>query len=109
MKLIFSTIAGDNCDVEQDACRSNPCSHFGTCVKKLDSFECDCDTGFEGKLCEVNIDDCLPEPCKNGGTCVDGPNSYSCECSYGFIGMYKYILYVLCTLLNIYIDICSVY
>lgn len=39
---------------------------LGTCVDKINSFSCNCNTGFTGVKCEVNINDCIPSPCVNG-------------------------------------------
>ena len=38
----------------------------GTCVDKINSFNCNCPTGFSGVRCDYNIDDCLATPCVNG-------------------------------------------
>ena len=38
----------------------------GTCVDKINSFNCICPNGFSGVRCDYNIDDCLATPCVNG-------------------------------------------
>eukprot|EP00058_Branchiostoma_floridae_P006280 XP_002591768.1 hypothetical protein BRAFLDRAFT_83542 [Branchiostoma floridae] len=72
------------CD-DTDACQSNPCKNGGTCVDGLDSYSCNCTSGYSGDTCE-DTDDCQSNPCKNGGTCVDGLDSYSCNCTSGYSG-----------------------
>ena len=37
---------------EINECASLPCFNGGTCVDKLNSFECTCNSGFQGKHCE---------------------------------------------------------
>uniref|UniRef100_A0A3Q2UBM1 Delta-like protein n=1 Tax=Fundulus heteroclitus TaxID=8078 RepID=A0A3Q2UBM1_FUNHE len=79
-------------------CASYPCKNGGTCIDRINSFECVCPGGWEGDLCDVGeyvwfctfdpiyIDDCNPNPCYNGGVCVDGVNWFRCECAPGFAG-----------------------
>ncbi|XP_072331027.1 sushi, nidogen and EGF-like domain-containing protein 1 isoform X3 [Scyliorhinus torazame] len=47
---------------EQWECSSNPCKNGGTCVKGMDSYMCDCETGFKGRNCELFCKK-LPHPC----------------------------------------------
>ncbi|XP_067851680.1 sushi, nidogen and EGF-like domain-containing protein 1 isoform X2 [Heptranchias perlo] len=47
---------------DQKKCSSNPCKNGGTCVKGIDSYMCDCETGFKGKNCELFCKK-LPHPC----------------------------------------------
>ncbi|XP_078419579.1 sushi, nidogen and EGF-like domain-containing protein 1 [Cetorhinus maximus] len=47
---------------DQWECSSNPCKNGGTCVKGMDSYMCDCETGFKGKNCELFCKK-LPHPC----------------------------------------------
>ncbi|XP_060690951.1 sushi, nidogen and EGF-like domain-containing protein 1 isoform X2 [Hemiscyllium ocellatum] len=47
---------------DQWECSSNPCKNGGTCVKGMDSYMCDCETGFKGKHCELFCKK-LPHPC----------------------------------------------
>ena len=63
----------------------NPCAN-GICIAGIDSFTCDCDTGWEGDLCDVNIDDCVDNPCGEKGACVDGIESFTCKCHPGWDG-----------------------
>ncbi len=63
-----------------------PCQNGGTCIDGVNSYTCECLSGFEGDDCEINIDDCHAEACQNGGNCVDGVDSYTCECINGYEG-----------------------
>lgn len=38
----------------------------GTCVDKVNGFDCFCETGFSGIRCEVDVNDCLLVSCGNG-------------------------------------------
>jgi len=55
--------AGFACDagqcVDVDDCASNPCVH-GTCVDGVNSFTCNCDSGYSGTLCDTAASTC---PC----------------------------------------------
>ena len=52
----------------------------------INSYTCDCASGFTGDRCETNIDECVSNPCESGGTCEDRINSYTCSCSDSFTG-----------------------
>ena len=59
----------------------------GNCMNLMNSFQCNCATGFSGRHCEVNVDDCIGvTDCGDHGTCVDGLDDFSCECDEGFTG-----------------------
>lgn len=67
-------------------CKVNPCENGGTCVDKVNAFQCICNEGWEGALCNIDTDDCNPTPCRNNGTCVDGIADFECECTNGWKG-----------------------
>ncbi|XP_076325413.1 terribly reduced optic lobes isoform X10 [Tachypleus tridentatus] len=71
-------------------CLPNPCQNNGLCnedYSRLDSYRCDCQSGFRGDNCEIEEDPCyVLQPCKNGGTCIGTDNSYKCICPLGFAG-----------------------
>ena len=66
---------GEFCEVNFDECSNDPCAN-GICIDGINSFECQCDDGFEvqihiltygtyilliqGELCDADIDDCFP-------------------------------------------------
>ncbi|XP_068222449.1 protein crumbs isoform X2 [Palaemon carinicauda] len=82
--------SGINCDINDDDCVSQPCWYGGTCIDKVNSFECNCEgTGYEGDICQTNIDECLlNDPCTNGATCFDLYGDYECACAPGYTGKY---------------------
>ncbi|MEQ2282139.1 hypothetical protein AMECASPLE_037417, partial [Ameca splendens] len=53
----------------------------------LQSYECMCHPGWEGKYCQQEIDECLSLPCKNNATCTDLLDDYKCLCSPGWTGV----------------------
>lgn len=34
-------------------CKINPCENGGTCVDKVNAFQCICNEGWEGALCNI--------------------------------------------------------
>ncbi|KAJ8952596.1 hypothetical protein NQ318_004143 [Aromia moschata] len=73
-------------NVNINDCKINPCENGGTCVDKVNAFQCICIEGWEGALCSINTDDCAPNPCRNNGTCIDGIADFECECKNGWKG-----------------------
>ncbi|CAB1319564.1 unnamed protein product [Coregonus sp. 'balchen'] len=72
-----------NCEVNLDDCKSKPCD-YGTCLDKINGYECACEPGYSGTMCNINVDECALNPCHNGGTCIDGINSFTCLCPEGY-------------------------
>jgi jagged-like protein len=84
----------------------NPCENGGTCVDKINAFQCICKEGWEGALCNISksssiycalyhrpslfvfadTDDCNANPCRNNGTCVDRIADFECNCKNGWKG-----------------------
>ena len=72
--------------VQIEDCAASPCQNGGTCVDGVNTYTCQCATGFTGSTCS-DIDDCpAMNPCQNGGSCVDGVDSYTCNCPSRFSG-----------------------
>uniref|UniRef100_A0A6Q2X112 Neurogenic locus notch homolog protein 1 n=1 Tax=Esox lucius TaxID=8010 RepID=A0A6Q2X112_ESOLU len=79
----LSLLLGTNCEVNLDDCESKPCK-YGTCIDKINGYECACEPGYSGTMCNINIDECALNPCHNGGTCQDGINTFTCVCPEGY-------------------------
>lgn len=45
----FVDHTGMLCDVDIDDCDPSPCLN-GTCTDRVDDFQCECDTGFQGNI-----------------------------------------------------------
>eukprot|EP00039_Didymoeca_costata_P014441 m.233442 g.233442 ORF g.233442 m.233442 type:complete len:2227 (+) comp16027_c1_seq1:196-6876(+) len=89
------TKEGNKC-VPLDACGSNPCSEFATCVDRVgahDGRDCTCKPGYVGDGDECNdADACASSPCPEHSTCSDFPPPYrgnaagrKCECNPGYM------------------------
>lgn len=63
------------------------CSADATCVQRESTFECVCNTGFEGdgtscedvNECDLDLDDCDPS-----ADCINEPGGYVCDCPQGY-------------------------
>ncbi|XP_028998615.1 coagulation factor X [Betta splendens] len=65
-----------------DACESHPCAHGGLCQDGIGSYQCFCQTGYQGFNCEIVI----PELCEteNGGCehfCDIIQGNVQCSCA----------------------------
>ncbi|CAH1239113.1 NOTCH1 [Branchiostoma lanceolatum] len=79
--------SGSVCSIHIDECSYNPCKNVTTCHDGLNSYTCECATGWLGLLCDNDIDECSSNPCQNGATCHDGLTSYTCDCASGWEGL----------------------
>ena len=68
-------------DCEVVDCGNGVCRDTG-----VNSFTCECNTGFTGSQCLTNIDDCVNASCGENGECVDQINSFTCMCDTGLTG-----------------------
>ncbi|KAB0407412.1 hypothetical protein E2I00_011327, partial [Balaenoptera physalus] len=70
--------------VDGDQCESNPCLNGGLCKDDINSYECWCQVGFEGKNCELDATCSI----KNGRCkqfCKKGAdNKVVCSCTAGY-------------------------
>ncbi|XP_077630028.1 coagulation factor IX [Crocuta crocuta] len=70
--------------VDGDQCESNPCLNGGICKDGINSYECWCQIGFEGKNCELDV------TCNiKNGRCkqfckLDAENKVLCSCTTGY-------------------------
>ncbi|XP_068693084.1 von Willebrand factor D and EGF domain-containing protein-like isoform X2 [Montipora foliosa] len=78
---------GKNCRDIND-CANHTCANGASCVDGINSYSCNCTTGFTGPYCKTDMDDCANHTCANGASCVDGVNTYFCNCTAGFTGPY---------------------
>ncbi|XP_012881416.1 PREDICTED: coagulation factor IX [Dipodomys ordii] len=70
--------------VDGDQCESNPCLNGGSCKDDINSYECWCKLGFEGKNCELDAtcnikNGRCKQFCKNGTG-----NQVICSCTEGY-------------------------
>jgi hypothetical protein len=41
--------------VDINDCKLNPCQNGGTCVDKVNSYQCICKEGWEGEICSMSM------------------------------------------------------
>ena len=51
--VIVRTVFYMFCFVVPNYCSSNPCMNGGTCTDGVDSYICECDSGYAGDDCEA--------------------------------------------------------
>ena len=51
----FTGFHGKRCELEYNECLSNPCANQGTCIDRVDKFECRCTIGYKGKTCQEKV------------------------------------------------------
>ena len=72
-----------------DECLARPCHMNATCTNNNGSYDCTCDSGFEGNgtYC-VDKNECEEHPCHKHATCANRPNGmgYNCNCKNGYSG-----------------------
>uniref|UniRef100_UPI00358F4C93 protein jagged-1b-like n=1 Tax=Myxine glutinosa TaxID=7769 RepID=UPI00358F4C93 len=78
--------SGQNCEIADHACLSEPCANGGSCFENPAGFECLCASGWTGVTCIDNIDECSSNPCGHGGTCIDRIDGFDCLCPPQWMG-----------------------
>lgn len=71
-----------------DECLSTPCINGGTCVDGVNTFSCQCPTGYSGTFCEIRSNFCSSKSCglDSSAQCIDvhSKDKPFCSCSSGF-------------------------
>ena len=52
---LFSGYHGARCELEYNECLSSPCLNRGTCLDRVDNYECRCTHGHKGRNCELKV------------------------------------------------------
>ena len=79
---------GTNCQVEVDACHSDPCQNGATAPRCLGLSTCATALWIMNWAdCQALKNPCDPNPCSNSGTCSKlSHDTYNCSCVYGWEG-----------------------
>ncbi|KAL8168861.1 UNVERIFIED_CONTAM: hypothetical protein K2H54_020804 [Gekko kuhli] len=73
--------------VDIDECASNPCASGGTCVDRINGFECICPQQWIGSTCQLDANECEGKPCLNAHSCKNLIGGYYCDCIPGWKGL----------------------
>jgi hypothetical protein len=84
--LCSERYTGANCEIDLNACASQPCPNGIKCHNLYNDYHCSCPHGFTGKSCQLrgDFDPCLTSPCGSYGTCIQNKSSFTCKCFSGF-------------------------
>ena len=48
--IVLVLFPGVSCETDIDECASNPCKNNANCTDLINSYECECPPGFNGKI-----------------------------------------------------------
>ena len=74
-----------------DDCVSHSCGEQGHCVDGIDTYSCNCNSGFDPvvtngeTICGDITNNCGTSACGGHGTCNDLANGYECVCEEGYV------------------------
>eukprot|EP00736_Rhodelphis_marinus_P004568 Rmarinus@m.29443 len=87
-----NTIQEEECELNECYLGTATCSEDATCADVVGSFECTCNTGYDGDGVSCSdVDECESgaHSCSTLATCVNSPGSFVCTCNAGFTGSGK--------------------
>ena len=78
---------GRHCEINLNACDSNPCKNEAKCENLFGNFTCTCLEGYYGERCQNVANACVENPCQNDAKCRPiGSENYECVCQTGWDG-----------------------
>ncbi|XP_035206979.1 adhesive plaque matrix protein 2-like [Stegodyphus dumicola] len=76
---------GKECKEAQPPCFPNPCLNGGICIVQNSTFECQCETGYEGEYCAIRNTCGEEDHCENGKCVTDTNQAIKyCKCDDNF-------------------------
>lgn len=79
---------GENCEILEDVCQSQPCLNGGRCISYMGAYSCLCPITNTGRNCESSLDTCRDNMCAHGSTCQPIGDTYICQCPPGAFGRF---------------------
>ena len=79
-------------DINECIEETDDCSENAICINNQGSYECQCNSGYEGdgKTCD-DVDECeSTDSCSVNADCINSLGSYSCSCKTGYLGDGRY-------------------
>lgn len=88
-------LVGIYCQIDINDCEKSVCQNSGTCIDRVNSYECECAPHYTGAHCELVTNICDEIICANGGVCYSTSatsDGFMCLCANGYSGKYVYAL-----------------